>query len=187
MKWHRTTHKLLERPLYGHSVTLVGCEIIVFGGFAHRKIVNTCYSIDPTTFSWNIIDPNGEEPTPRIYHGAIAFGNKTKLIIYGGMTNMNTYSTEVYTLIPAQSHVWTNPPCSGKPPEKRLHFSMSHVIAKNQPYIVIFGGEEINVTNECYNQTFVLNLDTMHWEELKFERSPVPGKRAGHSEMLTAD
>ncbi len=64
---------------------------------------------------------------------------------------------------------------------------MSHVIAKNQPYIVIFGGEEINVTNECYNQTFVLNLDTMHWEELKFERSPVPGKRAGHSEMVTAD
>ena len=44
---------------------------------------------------------------------------------------MNTYSTEVYLLIPAQSHVWTNPGCSGKAPEKRLHFSMSHVIAKN--------------------------------------------------------
>lgn len=59
MKWHKIGQKFLEKPLYGHSVTLVGSEIIVFGGFANRKVVNTCYSIDPTTFMWSVIDPNG--------------------------------------------------------------------------------------------------------------------------------
>ena len=101
MKWHKIGQKFLEKHLYGHSVTLVGGEIIVFGGFANHKVVNTCYSIDPTTFMWSVIDPNGEEPTPLAYHEAIAFGNKTKLIIYGGMITINTFSTEVYTLIPS--------------------------------------------------------------------------------------
>ena len=181
MKWHKATPRFLEKPLYGHSVTLVGSELIVFGGFAHRRLVNTCYSVDPTTFSWNIIDPNGEEPTPRAYHRAIAFGNKTKLIIYGGMVNINTYSTDVYTLIPSQSHIWTNPRCTGTPPANRLNFSMSHVIANDQPYLVVFGGEDISITLECVDSTFLLNLDSMHWEELDFKGQPTPCKRAGHS------
>lgn len=64
---------------------------------------------------------------------------------------------------------------------------MSHVIAKEQPYIVIFGGYDINITSECLNSTYLLDLDTMHWSEMEFKNSPVPPKRAGHSEMVTAD
>ena len=33
----------------------------------------------------------------------------------------------------------------------------------------------------------MLDLGTMHWREMDFKRSPVPSKRAGHSEMVTAD
>ena len=96
----------------------------------------------------------------------------TKLIIFGGLLSDHQYSNDVYTLIPANGYVWTHPICKGTPPSKSIDFSMSHVIIRNSPKIVIFGGcdREEKVSNE----TFVLNLDTMQWDALKFDKSPMP-------------
>ena len=91
-------------PRLGHSFTLVGDKIFLFGGLANEsedpknnipKYLNDLYTLDLSRsqndqFSWHVPTTFGEKPPPRESHTAVCYVDKitkrSNLVIYGGMS-----------------------------------------------------------------------------------------------------
>ncbi|CAM9450589.1 unnamed protein product [Sphacelaria rigidula] len=72
----------------GHSATVVGDTLYIFGGNITQSVFNDMWAVDlhPGS-SWRQIPNTPDFPLPRIGHSAVAMGNR--ILIYGGR-NFNT-------------------------------------------------------------------------------------------------
>lgn len=206
-RWHWS--KLQPRPpLYhmspcprlGHSFTLIGNKVYLFGGLANDsndpknnipRYLNDLYTLDissPDALAWDIPETVGDFPPPRESHTAVAYTDsrgKCKLIIYGGMSGCRL--GDLWTL-DIDTMSWNRPIVLGpKPLPRSLHTA---VTIKNRMFV--FGGwvpfvEEVKLPIhekewKCTNQLACLNLETMTWEELNMDMTEdnMPRARAGH-------
>lgn len=206
-RWHWS--KLAPRPpLYhmspcprlGHSFTLIGNKVYLFGGLANDsndpknnipRYLNDLYTLDissPDALAWDIPETVGDFPPPRESHTAVAYTDsrgKCKLIIYGGMSGCRL--GDLWTL-DIDTMSWNRPIVLGpKPLPRSLHTA---VTIKNRMFV--FGGwvpfvEEVKLPIhekewKCTNQLACLNLEIMTWEELDMElvEENMPRARAGH-------
>jgi len=206
-RWHWS--KLQPRPpLYhmspcprlGHSFTLIGNKVYLFGGLANDsndpknnipRYLNDLYTLDissPDALAWDIPETVGDFPPPRESHTAVAYTDsrgKCKLIIYGGMSGCRL--GDLWTL-DIDTMSWNRPIVLGpKPLPRSLHTA---VTIKNRMFV--FGGwvpfvEEVKLPIhekewKCTNQLACLNLETMTWEELNMDMNEdnMPRARAGH-------
>ncbi|KAL6046242.1 Negative regulator of mitotic exit, variant 2 [Balamuthia mandrillaris] len=82
--WHRVKARgEVPAPRAGHSATLIGNVLYVFGGrLSKTQRTNELYALDVETFTWSYIPCKGVLPSPRASHCAVAVG--TKLFIIAG-------------------------------------------------------------------------------------------------------
>ncbi|KAM7268008.1 hypothetical protein ACFE04_010174 [Oxalis oulophora] len=76
----------------GHSVTLVGSRLIVFGGEdKNRKLLNDIHALDLETKTWEVLETTQTPPAPRFDHSAAAHADRY-LLIFGGCSHSVFYS-----------------------------------------------------------------------------------------------
>ncbi|TMW53468.1 hypothetical protein DOY81_001466 [Sarcophaga bullata] len=190
-------------PRLGHSFTLVGERILLFGGLANEsddpknnipKYLNDLYILETRgahshNGKWIVPKTYGESPPPRESHTGVSFTCKTTgklyLLIYGGMSGCRLGDL---WLLDIETMTWSKPITRGRAPLPRsLH---SATMINNKMYV--FGGWVPLVVNDskatterewkCTNTLAVLNLDTMTWENVTMDtvEENVPRSRAGH-------
>lgn len=190
-------------PRLGHSFTLVGERILLFGGLANEsddpknnipKYLNDLYILETRgahshNGKWIVPKTYGESPPPRESHTGVSFTCKTTgklyLLIYGGMSGCRLGDL---WLLDIDTMSWSKPCTRGRAPLPRsLH---SATMVNNKMYV--FGGWVPLVVNDskatterewkCTNTLAVLNLDTMTWENVTMDtvEENVPRSRAGH-------
>lgn len=189
-------------PRLGHSFTLIGDLVYLFGGLANDsddpktnipRYLNDLFTLQliPGTGvgSWQVPITFGPAPPPRESHTGIPWINSSgreKLIIYGGMCGCRLGDLWILDI---DTMNWTNPTIGGAPPLPRsLH---SATLIKDRMYV--FGGWVPLVIDDlrsgghekewkCTNTLTSLNLKTMSWEGLSLEMfdESSPRARAGH-------
>ncbi|XP_055371993.1 host cell factor 2 isoform X2 [Condylostylus longicornis] len=191
-------------PRLGHSFTLIGDKVYLFGGLANEsedpknnipKYLNDLYTLEIRTSNnngkWEIPTTFGENPTPRESHTSVAYTckktGKSSLVIYGGMSGCRLGDL---WMLDTDTMMWTRPVTLGPTPLPRsLH---SATLIGNKMYI--FGGwvplipcESENPINErewkCTNTLGVLDLEKLQWRDVALDSAEenVPRARAGHS------
>jgi N-acetylneuraminic acid mutarotase len=66
----------------GHSSTLYGTNLYIFGGVCNDKYFNSVYVLDLSSMAWHVMDVTGPAPTPRMGHTATLMDHN--LVIHGG-------------------------------------------------------------------------------------------------------
>ncbi|XP_058882945.1 host cell factor 2 isoform X1 [Acipenser ruthenus] len=193
-------------PRLGHSFTLFGNKCYLFGGLANDsddpnsnvpRYLNDFYELELQAVSgvkgWNIPEIKGTAPSARESHTAIIYSSKgsysPKLYIFGGMRG---YRLGDLWQLDLETMTWTLPETKGPSPLPRSLHSAN--VIGNKMYI--FGGWIPILMNEdkssafdnewsCTNSMSYLNLDTMTWNGLVWERqedgkASSPRPRAGH-------
>ncbi|XP_039968044.1 host cell factor isoform X3 [Bactrocera neohumeralis] len=190
-------------PRLGHSFTIVGDRIFLFGGLANEsddpknnipKYLNDLYILETRGVhshngKWIMPKTYGESPPPRESHTGVAFtskkSNKLHLLIYGGMSGCRLGDL---WLLEVDSMTWSKPRTRGPAPLPRSLHSATMICNK----MYVFGGwvplliNDSKSTTErewkCTNTLAVLNLDSMTWENVTVDSvdEDVPRARAGH-------
>ena len=106
----------------GHSATLLGTKLFVFGGEnPNRKPTNELWVLDLLTMTWSCPDVGGEPPMPRSSHSAVTYLERY-IVIFGGGSVANCYN-DLFVL-DTQTMMWLCPEISGPvPPERAGHAS----------------------------------------------------------------
>uniref|UniRef100_A0A8D9BVX7 Host cell factor 1 n=1 Tax=Cacopsylla melanoneura TaxID=428564 RepID=A0A8D9BVX7_9HEMI len=189
-------------PRLGHSFTLIGNKVYLFGGLANSggdetkptpsyKYLDDFYTLELKTGHstvWDMPGTYGGLPSPRESHTACTWTDEyknTKLIIYGGMSGNRL--SDLF-MLDINSMTWQKPQILGPQPLPRsLHTAC--VIGDR---MFIFGGwvpilkDETRSLHEkewkCSNQLACLHLPEMTWEDLSVEVTDdfLPKPRAGH-------
>jgi len=190
-------------PRLGHSFTLIGNKVFLFGGLANDsedpknnipRYLNDLYTLEirpnSNVMQWDVPSCYGQAPPPRESHSAVAYvdkeGNNAKLIIYGGMSGCRLADLWILHI---DTMTWNKPQLNGVQPLPRsLH---SATMIGNRMFC--FGGwvplvmDDVKVAThekewKCTNTLASLNMDTMQWESLSLEvfEDAMPRARAGH-------
>ncbi|KAF8766626.1 Host cell factor 1 like protein [Argiope bruennichi] len=187
-------------PRLGHSFTLIGNKVYLFGGLANDsddpknnipRYLNDLYTLElrGNAMMWDIPHYNGQPPPPRESHTAVAYGKNEKhsrLIVYGGMSGCrlgDLWQLDIETM------TWSKPVVQGLSPLPRSLHSATLIGYR----MLVFGGwvplvmdDNKAATHEkewkCTNTLASLNLETMTWEPLAMDgfEDAVPRARAGH-------
>ncbi|XP_054746581.1 host cell factor-like isoform X3 [Anastrepha obliqua] len=207
-EWRKMHPELPENgsapcPRLGHSFTIVGERIFLFGGLANEsddpknnipKYLNDLYILETRGVhshngKWIMPKTYGESPPPRESHTGVAFtsknANKLNLLIYGGMSGCRLGDL---WLLDVDSMTWSKPRTRGHAPLPRSLHSATMICNK----MYVFGGwvpllmNDSKATTErewkCTNTLAVLDLDSMTWENVTVDTvdEDVPRARAGH-------
>ena len=105
------------RALVGHSTSLVGRELFVFGGSDGKHDGNDLYIFDTETLAWSLPSLEGRAPLARIGHSSCLVGH-TKLYYFGGYGIRIGYVNETHVLDTALLS-WSRPYINGAPPAPR--------------------------------------------------------------------
>ncbi|XP_059614278.1 host cell factor 1-like [Phlebotomus argentipes] len=187
-------------PRLGHSFTLVGEKIFMFGGLENEsndpknniaKYLNDFYTLDLRNeqLQWVMPTTFGGGPSARESHSAVTYTDaktqKTSLIIYGGMDGRRLGDL---WMLDTESMQWTSPQMYGPVPEPRSLHTASIIGCR----MFIFGGwvplsypmATGEIEWKCTNTLACLNLETMVWQDfsgiMNNVLENVPRARAGH-------
>ncbi|XP_033352315.1 host cell factor [Bombus vosnesenskii] len=189
-------------PRLGHSFTLIGNRVFLFGGLAndsedHKnnipRYLNDLYTLEllPNGGTvWDVPQTNGHAPPPRESHTGVSYTDsktgKTCLVIYGGMSGCRLGDL---WYLDVDSMTWHKPVVHGPIPLPRsLHTA---TLIGHRMYV--FGGwvplvvDDVKVAThekewKCTNTLACLNIETWTWEQLTVDtlEENVPRARAGH-------
>ncbi|KAG7199947.1 hypothetical protein KM043_014381 [Ampulex compressa] len=189
-------------PRLGHSFTLIGNRVFLFGGLANDsddpknnipRYLNDLYTLElfPNgTSVWDVPQTHGHAPPPRESHTGVAYTDRTTgkscLVIYGGMSGCRLGDL---WFLDVDSMTWNKPVVHGPTPLPRsLHTA---TLIGHRMYV--FGGwvplvvDDVKVAThekewKCTSTLACLNLETLTWEQLTIDslEENVPRARAGH-------
>jgi len=183
----------------GHTATVLGNDLVVFGGVKGRKWLNTVSVLDCTVWRWTSIKAAGAAPQPRSYHTAVALGDN-RIVIVGGNNSDQCFDSvhvlEKTTTDEEEGTVkwrWSHPTVRGCKPVARTGHSAT-VLADGKT-VVVYGGWDPNDdsnddeegTDENDEETIFddyLYLDTEKWT---WRKGGVASKRVGHAAVLNED
>jgi len=190
-------------PRLGHSFTLIGNKVFLFGGLANDsedpknnipRYLNDLYTLEirpnSNIMQWDIPSCYGQAPPPRESHSATACtdkdGTNPRLIIYGGMSGCRLADLWILHI---DTMTWSKPQLAGIPPLPRSLHSATMIGSR----MFVFGGwvplvmDDVKVAThekewKCTNTLASLNMETMAWESLSMEvfEDAMPRARAGH-------
>lgn len=138
----------------GHSVTLVGSSLVIFGGQnASRTLLNDLHLLDLETMTWDEFDAVGVPPSPRSDHAAAVHAERY-LLIFGGGSHAACFND--LHVLDLQAMEWSRPTQQGDIPTPRAgHAGVT--IGEN--WFIIGGGDNKSGASE----TVVLNMSTLVW------------------------
>ncbi|XP_043283466.1 host cell factor isoform X2 [Venturia canescens] len=195
-------HEQPPCPRLGHSFTLIGNKVFLFGGLANDsedpknnipRYLNDLYTLEllPNgATAWEVPQTHGHAPPPRESHTGVAYTDrvtgKSCLVIYGGMSGSRLGDL---WFLDVDSMTWNKPIVHGPTPLPRsLHTA---TLIGHRMYV--FGGwvplvvDDVKVAThekewKCTSTLACLNLETLTWEQLTVDslEENVPRARAGH-------
>ncbi|PKC64038.1 hypothetical protein RhiirA1_537349 [Rhizophagus irregularis] len=183
---------------YGHTSTLIGTTVYIFGGQDYMNHLNDLISFDIKNFklqkkknkfklslgkghnnvlpSWSFIIPNNSPPPPRSGHVSCVYENK--IYIFGG-SDGDTYYNDTWCY-DIQENVWTELSCIGYIPTPREYHGATIV----NDVMYIFGGrvkEGYELGDLC-----AFRISNLRW--YKFPNlGPSPSPRFGLTMTLSQD
>ena len=190
-------------PRLGHSFTIIGNKVYLFGGLANDsedpknnipRYLNDLYTLEikpnSNVMQWDIPSCYGQAPPPRESHSATACfdadGTNPRLIIYGGMSGCRLADLWILHI---DTMTWSKPQLAGPAPLPRSLHSATMIGCR----MFVFGGwvplvmDDVKVAThekewKCTNTLASLNMETMTWESLSMEvfEDAMPRARAGH-------
>ncbi|CAK8697805.1 unnamed protein product [Clavelina lepadiformis] len=195
-------------PRLGHSFTLVGNKVYLFGGLANDsddpktnipRYLNDLYTLELRANSgvmgWDVPSTYGSPPPPRESHAALEWkdtGGHEKLIVYGGMNGCRLGDL---WMLDIESMSWSCPSVSGSAPLPRSLHSATCI----EDCLYVFGGwvplvlediDDVKIAShekewKCSDTLACFNLKSFMWENLGVEvfDESSPRARAGHSSV----
>lgn len=158
----------------GHTFTLVGETLILFGGHARygkdSLYFNDTWALDNAGVSWFNYGETAMPPEPRAFHTATTV--EDKVLIYGGrggkgeaFTHLNFFDTS--------RGKWNRLTVTGKTPPGRFMHSASLV----DTTLYVFGGTD---GTRYMNDLHALDLERLTWSPVE-RRGEAPSPRALHT------
>ncbi|KAJ8765993.1 hypothetical protein K2173_020509 [Erythroxylum novogranatense] len=150
----------------GHSATLVGSRLIIFGGEdRNRRLLNDVHVLDLVTMTWDVAEATQTPPAPRFDHTAAIHADRY-LVIFGGCSH-SIFFNDLHVL-DLQSMEWSQPEIQGDVVTPRAGHAG---IAIDENWYIVGGGDN---KNGCA-QTIVLNMPKLVWSALTSvkERDPL--------------
>lgn len=144
MQFKRLKTKSPPCGRYGHSATLVGWEMYVFGGCRSEGMRKTCFNdlyrinlFNHDCLEWERVTSEGPRPSPRFGHLCLQFG--TQMLVYGGynekMLDNLLGDFWVYEMV---SNQWTELKFPEFGFDYRRAFQAGYML---QNSLIIFGGK----------------------------------------------
>ncbi|MBA0837633.1 hypothetical protein Goarm_009774, partial [Gossypium armourianum] len=150
----------------GHSVTLVGSKLIVFGGEDRsRKLLNDVHVLDLQTMTWSVVEATQTPPAPRFDHSA-AVHSERYLLIFGGCSH-SIFFNDLHVL-DLHTMEWSQPQVQGDLVSPRAGHAG---ISIDEMWYIVGGGDN---NNGC-PETLALNMSKLVWSTLTTlkERHPL--------------
>ncbi|GKU91637.1 hypothetical protein SLEP1_g5482 [Rubroshorea leprosula] len=150
----------------GHSVTLVGSKLILFGGEDRsRKLLNDVHILDLETMTWVAVEATRTAPAPRFDHTA-AVHSEHYLFIFGGCSH-SIFFNDLHVL-DLQTMEWSQPQVQGDLVTPRAGHAG---ITIDEMWYIVGGGDN---NNGCL-ETVVLNMSKLARSKLTTlqERHPL--------------
>ncbi|XP_048231831.1 acyl-CoA-binding domain-containing protein 4 [Ricinus communis] len=141
----------------GHSATLVGSRLIVFGGEdGSRRLLNDLYALDLEKMTWDVLETTQTPPAPRFDHTATIHAERY-LIVFGGCSH-SIFFNDLHVL-DLQTMEWSQPETRGDLVTPRAGHAG---IAIDENWYIVGGGDNKNGCPE----TLVLNMSKLAWSTL---------------------
>lgn len=169
-------------PRAGHSATLIGDNVYVFGGYGglgySRRDMDDLYTLNVYTWTWTKLNPKGLIPEKRSGHQAVAV--EKRIFIFGG-GNSAVQFNDVYVL-----DTESDPPMWSKLatilPAPTWNQCSCSVIAIPTWKIFTFGGLHGPLTDndrmgKPSNATAILDTGVGRWQHPRVEGT-IPGPRS---------
>ena len=168
----------------GHTASVVGKQIFIFGGTWTDEDDNTIYMndlhiLDTTQLRWRRPSTSGVAPIEREGHTAAPVG--TRVFIFGG-TWVDDEETSIYLndlfVLDVESMAWAQTETTGTPPMQREGHTASVVGTQ----MVVFGGAGLDHEQHSVNlnDLHILDTETLVWHQPTCAGS-VPQERRYHS------
>ena len=174
---HPTRRSFHVAAVYGDRMVILGGQDLgegLTGGLWTLRIDESEAEND----YWEEVQLKGEAPPPLCRHSGVQYLNQW--YVFGG----TDHEQESRTLFVLDFETWhwkahtaANPTC---PPLMDSH-SASLFINSGTPYMVVFGGF---IEGNRSNSLFLLNLETLSWEEVIPSTSQLPAPRVDHTSIV---
>ncbi|KAK9367673.1 hypothetical protein V1509DRAFT_625899 [Lipomyces kononenkoae] len=163
---------------YGHTMTIIGSKLYVFGGQFDDNVFNDLYSFDLNTVQgtttesrWELIKPASDVvPATRTNHSAVVFNGK--LYVFGGTNSSGSYN-DTWCFDPI-TVTWKQLSCVGYLPKP----TAGHKAAIVGNIMYIFGGRLSDGTH--VRNLASLKLTTNRWYTFQ-NMGKAPSARSGHT------
>ncbi|KDP45074.1 hypothetical protein JCGZ_01574 [Jatropha curcas] len=160
----------------GHSATLVGSRLIIFGGEdSGRRLLNDVYVLDLEKMTWDALETTQTPPAPRFDHTATIHAQRY-LLIFGGCSH-SIFFNDLHVL-DLQTMEWSQPEIQGDLVTPRAGHAG---IAIDENWYIVGGGDNKNGCPE----TLVLNMSKLAWSTLTSVRGRDPLASEGLSVCST--
>ncbi|KAF8934562.1 hypothetical protein BGZ52_004021 [Haplosporangium bisporale] len=133
-------------------------KLVMFGGLLGNVTFNTLHTYDSTS-GWVAITPTNTGPSARAFHCAVVANNGTKMIVFGGITNipLGTISGDIYVL-DLTTWTWSAGPSLGADLARA-----NAACGATGNYFVSWGGSQSDVVTS--NITLLFNINNMNWTD----------------------
>lgn len=134
--WEALTAAPAPPARAGHSIVVIGDDIVVFGGFIFSlgAASSELWAFNTKSKSWTLLSAGagGLTPEPRYGHGAVALGNN--MVVYGGESESATAISTV-DLYDRGTQEWTSLQFAGA-----SRAATDSAVGPFQSHIVSYGG-----------------------------------------------
>ncbi|KAI3810533.1 hypothetical protein L1987_20150 [Smallanthus sonchifolius] len=161
----------------GQSVTLVGTNLVIFGGQdGNRTLMNDLHILDLETMTWDEIDTIGVSPSPRSDHAAAVHAERY-LLIFGGGTHATCFND--LHVLDLNTMEWSRPSQQGEIPSPRAGHAG---VTVGESWFIVGGGDNKSGVSE----TVVLNMSTLSWSVVTTVQGRAPLASEGLSLVLSS-
>ncbi|CEG41761.1 Kelch repeat-containing proteins [Plasmopara halstedii] len=178
----------------GHTCTVIGNEVVVFGGSRGRNRQSSVHILDTDNWNWKAVKVDGKPPSARTYHSAVVIG-EDRILYFGGNDSSKSFNSvhvlqKVDVKPSGSSWTWVHPCVTGVPPQERTGHSATLL---NNGEILIFGGwdpqrDDANASTNVFDDAFLLNTITWEWQPTTFNNDKnadtLMRGRVGHGAVL---
>lgn len=140
-------------PLCGHTATLIGRNLYLFGGRNERGSSTDLYVLDIDLKHWQKVPTFGISPCARFSHTAVLIPGTRSIGIFGGTAGDRRFSFQDFFVLDTSTKEWTMLFPQGDPPQPRYSHSCESVDDK----VIIFGGKDSDVV---LDDLHILKYDT---------------------------
>jgi len=152
----------IPKPRYGHTATIFGNSMYVFGGRGKKGVVyRDIDRLNLKTWNWSKMSSTNMMPPARFGHSSTLVGDK--IVIFGGYDGNKTYND--LWVFNIEKTTWIQPKMSGRSPQPRHGHTC---VLGEEGGLVVFGGYQIEDGKRpvYLDDVRELNLQEMEWRRL---------------------